>query len=261
MTSLKLRVFLISIGFLIACWMIVPTLIVIPLSFSGERSFAFPPKTWGLDNYVTFFTSPRWIDSLMMSVQLAVVVTIVSTVLGTLAALGLHRMRPRTRAGIEGAVLAPMIVPAIAVAVAVYITFLSWGLVGTLPGFVAAHTVLALPFVVVNVLAALAGLSPNLWRASAGLGASPLRTFFSVTLPLIRSGVLAGALFAFMTSFDEVVVSLFLRAPAFQTLPVQMFTSVSNELDPTIAAASTVVLVASTAILALAQLVRKRSRS
>ena len=255
-----LRRTLIAFGVLVAAWLVVPTLIVVPISFSGQDSFAFPPSSWGLEHYVTFFTEASWLNSLLVSLQLAVIVTVVATALGTAAAFALARTSLPGARAVDGLFLAPLIVPGIVVAIALYATFLGWGLIGTPTGFVLAHTVLALPFVVVNVGAALRGFDRTLERAAAGLGASSWATFRQVTLPVIRPGVASGALFAFVTSFDEVVVSLFIQSPQLQTLPVQMFTSVTNEVDPTIAAASTVVLVVSTVLLGLTGLTR-RSKS
>ncbi|GAA4560607.1 ABC transporter permease [Pseudonocardia xishanensis] len=255
-----LRRTLAVLGVLVGAWLVVPTLIVIPLSFSGEDSFAFPPRTWGVQHYVTFFTEQSWLTALLVSLQLAVIVTVVATVLGTMAAFALARSTFRGKGAVDGLFLAPLIVPGIVVAVAMYAAFLGWGLIGTPTGFVVAHTVLALPFVTVNVTAALSGFDRTLERAAASLGASSWATFRTVTLPIIRPGVFAGALFAFVTSFDEVVVSMFIQSPNLQTLPVRMFTSVTNEVDPTIAAASTVVLVVSTALLGLAGITR-RNRS
>jgi putative spermidine/putrescine transport system permease protein len=259
-TGNTLRRVLVVVGVFVGTWLVVPTLIVIPISFSGEDSFAFPPSSWSTKHYATFFTESSWLTSLLVSLQLALIVTVVATVLGTMAAFALSRTRFAGKGAIEGLFLAPLIVPGIVVAVAMYAAFLGWGLIGTPTGFVVAHTVLALPFVTVNVTAALTGFDRTLERASASLGASSWTTFRSVTFPLIRPGVLAGALFAFVTSFDEVVVSLFIRPPNLQTLPVRMFTSVTNEVDPTIAAASTVVLVVSTALLGLATFFRRSNR-
>ncbi|WP_218610289.1 ABC transporter permease [Pseudonocardia sp. KRD291] len=255
-----LRRILTAFGILVAAWLVVPTLIVVPISFSGQDSFAFPPSSWGLQHYVTFFTEASWLNALLVSLQLAVIVTVVATVLGTAAAFALARTSLPGAGAVNGLFLAPLIVPGIVVAIAVYATFLNWGLIGTPTGFVLAHTVLALPFVVVNVGASLRGFDRTLERAAASLGASSWATFRQVTLPVIRPGVASGALFAFVTSFDEVVVSLFIQSPQLQTLPVRMFTSVTNEVDPTIAAASTVVLVVSTVLLGLTGLTR-RSKS
>lgn len=260
MRSVGLRRALIGIGVLVGVWLLVPTLIVIPISFSGNDSFAFPPTSWSLRHYETFFTERTWLTSLLVSVQLAVIVTIIATVLGTAAAFALSRTAFFAKGAVNALFLAPLIVPGIVVAVALYAAFLQWGLIGTPIGFIAAHTVLAIPFVTVNVTAALAGFDRTLERAAAGLGASAVSTFRRVTLPLILPGVLSGAVFAFVTSFDEVVVSLFVQSPRLQTLPVRMFTSVTNEVDPTVAAASTVVITVTTALLTLAATLRRSRR-
>ncbi|GAA2433015.1 ABC transporter permease [Actinomadura vinacea] len=257
-TGKGLRRALIALGVLVGAWLVVPTLVVIPISFSGQDTFAFPPSSWSLRHYVSFFTEPSWLTSLLVSLQLALIVTAIATVLGTMAAFALARTRFPGKGAIDGLFLAPLIVPGIVVAVAMYAAFLGWGLIGTPTGFIIAHTVLALPFVTVNVTAALTGFDGTLEKASASLGATPWTTFRSVTFPLIRPGIMAGALFAFVTSFDEVVVSLFIQSPNLQTLPVRMFTSVTNEVDPTIAAASSVVLVVSTSLLGLAGLTRRK---
>lgn len=261
MRSVGLRRVLVALGVLIGAWLLVPTLIVIPISFSGEDSFAFPPTSWSLRHYHAFFTEPSWLNALLVSIQLAVIVTVIATVLGTAAAVALSRMAPRGRGVLNGLFLAPLIVPGIVVAIAVYAAFLQWGLIGTPVGFITAHTVLAIPFVTVNVGAALDGFDRTLERAAASLGASGSATFRRVTLPLIMPGVLSGAVFAFVTSFDEVVVSLFVQSPQLQTLPVRMFTSVTNEVDPTIAAAATVVVTLTTALLALAATLRRSRRA
>lgn len=249
---------LIAVGVLVGAWLIVPTLIVIPISFSGEDSFAFPPSTWSLRHYVSFFTESSWLTPLLVSLQVALIVTGVATVLGTMAAFALARTGLRVKGVLDALFLSPLIVPGIVVAVAIYAAFLGWGLIGTPIGFIVAHTVLALPFVTVNVTAALTGFDRTLERASASLGASPWATFRSITFPLIRPGIVAGALFAFVTSFDEVVVSLFIQSPILQTLPVRMFNSVTNEVDPTIAAASTVVLVVSITLIGIATAARRK---
>lgn len=260
MRSVALRRVLVGFGILVGAWLLVPTLIVIPISFSGEDSFQFPPSSWSLRHYATFFSEHSWLNALLVSVQLALIVTVVATVLGTAAAFALSRMAGPGKGVLNALFLAPLIVPGIVVAVAVYAAFLQWGLIGTPAGFIIAHTVLAIPFVTVNVGAALGGFDRTLERAAASLGASSVATFRRVTLPLIMPGVLSGAVFAFVTSFDEVVVSMFVQSPQLQTLPVRMFISVTNEVDPTIAAAATVVITLTTALLTLAATLRRSRR-
>ena len=182
---------------------------------------------------------------------------LLATVLGTAASVALVRGRFPGKSFVNGLLLAPMIVPVIVVAVATFGTFLRWQLVGTFTGFLLAHTVLALPFVVVTVSSALRTFDDRLELAAASLGAGPLTRLRRVTLPLVLPGVLSGAVFAFVTSFDEVVVALYLQAPQMRTLPVRMYTSVTSEIDPTIAAASTLILVVTTLLILLPQLIRR----
>lgn len=231
---------------IVALWLILPTLIVIPISFSASKTFSFPPKGWSLRFYRNLFTSEVWRDSIVNSFTVGLLAAALATVLGTLAAMALVRMRRRWASLLNGFLLTPLIFPGIVVAIAIYGAYLRLGLVGTYLGFVLAHTVLALPFPIVTVTAALRSLDPNYAKAAAGLGATPLRRFMQVTVPLILPSVLSGALFAFMTSFDEIVVGLFIQNSSFRTLPVEMYVSVTSETNPTIAAAATVVIVLST---------------
>jgi len=248
------------IGVLVALYFILPTLFVIPMSFGGAGSFQFPPKEFSLELYRNFFTNPKWIGSLGNSFLVAILASLLATVVGTAAALGLHQLSGRLSQLLRTLLMVSMVTPAIVVAVAVYISFLQWHLVGSIGGYVLAHAALGVPFVLVSVTTALGGFDPKLLRASASLGASPFRTFVRVTLPLIGRGVLTGAIFAFVTSLDEVVIALFLRSPTFQTLPVQMYTAVTVEVDPTIAASSSLVVVSVTLLLLIPLLVRRPRR-
>lgn len=248
------------IGVAVAVYFILPTLFVIPMSFGSSGSFQFPPREWSLDLYVNFFTNPKWIGSLGNSLMVAALASVLATLVGTAAAVGLHNLSSRFSQFVRTLLMISMVTPAIVVAVAVYISFLQWHLVGSLGGYVLAHAAIGVPFVLVSVTSALGGFDPKLLRASASLGASPLRTFLRVTLPLISRGVLTGAVFAFVTSLDEVVIALFLRSPFFQTLPVQMYTAVTVEVDPTIAAASSLVVVSVTLLLLIPMLVRRTKR-
>ncbi|WP_448811018.1 ABC transporter permease [Agromyces bauzanensis] len=247
-----------TIGVLVALYFILPTLIVIPMSFGSSSTFQFPPKGFSLHLYENFFTNPVWIGSLGNSLLVAFLASMLATVVGTAAALGLHALTGRMARFVRTLLMVSMVTPAIVIAVAVYISFLQWHLTGSLGGYVLAHAAIGVPFVLVAVTSALGGFDPKLLRASASLGASPIRTFLRVTMPLISRGILTGAIFAFVTSFDEVVIALFLRSPTFQTLPVQMYNSVTVEIDPTIAASSSLVVVSVTVILLLPQLVRRR---
>lgn len=245
----------------VAALLLTPTVVVIPMSFGAAQTFEFPPKEWSLRWYREFFSSQEWMRSLLTSVQIGLLVAIVATVLGVAAALALDRTRWRGRGVARSAMMAPMIVPGIVVAVAIYEVFLRWQLNGTALGFVLAHTVLAVPFVVTSVATSLAGYDRTVETASSSLGANRATTFLRVTLPLVLPGVASGFVFAFVTSLDEVVIALFLQTPDIRTLPVQMYDAITLQIDPTIAAASSLIVVATTVGLLIPQLVRRKPRS
>ncbi len=249
-----LRLWAVLVGLLL----VAPLLVVVPISFAQRQSFKFPPSGFSFTWYENMFTDHRWTSAIGTSLLVGGVVTVVCTVFGTAAALGIHRLGGRLGAIVTGVLVAPMIVPGIVSAVAIYSVYLRWNLTGNFLGFLLAHSVLALPFVVVAVSSSLSSTDPALIRAAASLGAGPWRTFGKVTLPLITPGIGAGALFAFVTSFDEVVAASFLQSPAIRTLPIEMFVSVTNEVDPTIAAVSTVILALTTVVVVLPFLVRNR---
>jgi putative spermidine/putrescine transport system permease protein len=248
-----------AVTFLVLLFLIAPVLAIIPLSFNAEPYFSYPMPGLSLQWYRDFFGNERWTGALLLSVKLAVTVTIVSTVLGTMAALGLARARLPFRSVILGVLLLPMILPVIIVAVAVFMFFGNFGLIGTFAGLALAHTALATPFVVITVTSTLSSFDWTLQRAAQGLGATPFIAFRKVILPLILPGVVTGALFAFVTSFDEVVVALFLSSAEQRTLPKQMFSGIREMISPTITAAATVQVVFSVCLLVGAELLRRRS--
>lgn len=234
---------------LIAVWLVAPTLIIIPISFTEKKSLVFPPTGFSLQWYQNIFASRDWSRSLMTSIQIAAIVAVLATVLGTLAAQGLERLKPRTSGLIRAALMIPMIVPGVVLAIGIYAVYLDTHLVGTWLGYILAHTLLALPFVVITVGASLSVFDRRLETAAASLGASRLKTFFTITMPLILPGILSGALFAFVTSFDEVIVALFINSPQLKTLPVQIYASMTRDTDPTVAALGTLVFAATTLII------------
>lgn len=248
------------VGGLVVAFFILPTLFVIPMSFSSATTFQFPPPGFSWRLYENFFTNPIWLDSLANSLLVATLTALLATTVGTAAAVALSQLDGRLARFLRTFLMVPIVAPAIVVAVAVYIAFLGWQLTGTVTGYVLAHTAIAVPYVLVSVTSALGGFDRQLLKASASLGAPPLRSFVRVTVPLISRGILTGAIFAFIVSFDEVVIALFLRSPLFQTLPVQMYNSVTVEIDPTISAASSLMVVAVTIIFLLPQLLRGRRR-
>ena len=245
---------------IVAILLLAPTLVVIPMSFGSTESFVFPPKDWSIRWYVNFFTSPEWMGSLWNSVQVGFLSAALATIVGVAGAIGLDRTRFRGKAALRGGLMAPQIVPGIVVAVAIYIAFLPMQLTGTMLGFVVAHAVIGVPFVIISVSTSLAGYDKMVETASASLGAGPWVTFRRVTLPLLMPGVLSGFVFAFVSSFEEVVIALFLQTPDLRTLPVQMYNSITLQIDPTIAAASSMIVVTTTAVLLLVQLGSNRKK-
>lgn len=241
----------------VCLYLALPTLVVIPLSFSSSAFLTFPPPSWSLQWYENFFARSEWLVSAQHSLIVATGVTCAATVLGTLAAIGLTRMRFKGSGLINAVLATPLIVPAIIYAVGSYALFVQFGLVGNLFGLMVAHTALALPFVVVNVSASLSTIDGNVERAARSLGASLPKAFRTVVLRQIAPGVGAGALFAFLTSFNEVVLAIFVTSPDTKTLPVQMWSSIRLDLDPTIAAAATLLVGATCVIVIVAAFLDK----
>jgi putative spermidine/putrescine transport system permease protein len=247
---------------LVLLFLMAPILAIMPLSFNSETFFSYPmpglSTKWYVGEY-GFFTNERWQSALKLSVILAVATTILSTALGTLAALGLSRANIPGRASIMAVLISPMIVPVIISALGMFFFYAKTGLTGTLVGLILAHTALATPFVVITVTATLASFDKSLIRAGASCGAPPHTVFFKVMMPLILPGMISGALFAFVTSFDEVIVILFIGGPEQRTLPRQMFSGIRELISPTITAAASVLIVFSTAMLVTVELLRRRA--
>lgn len=244
---------------LVMFFLIAPVLVIIPLSFTSSQLLIYPLPGWSLQWYEDFFTNPIWTGALWNSFFIGVVVTFIATILGTMAAIGLHNAAFRWKSLIVGFLITPLAVPIVIVAVAIFYFFATLGLIGSYIGMILAHTALALPFVIVTVLATLQGFDNTLIRAALSLGATSFFAFRTVTLPLIAPGVVSGALFAFVTSFDELVVALFIASPRQRTLPRQIFSGVSENLSPTITAAAVVLLVVSVALMAVMEYLRRRS--
>ena len=248
-----------ALTLLVMGYLILPILVILPLSFTSGELLVYPLPAWSLRWYREFTTGPMWTQSTWNSLVLAVVTTVVATTVGMLAAFGLQGLRSRLKPALFGLLALPLIIPPVMVAVALFYYYARLGLVGTFSGLVLAHTVLALPFVVITIAATLQGFDPNLPRAAASLGASPLQAFRLVTLPLILPGVLSGAVFAFVTSFDELLVILFVGSPEQRTLPRQIFSGVSETMSPTVVAAAVVLIAVSLILMAVVELLRRRS--
>jgi putative spermidine/putrescine transport system permease protein len=248
-----------ALGGLTVFYLLAPTLVIVPMSFTEARILSFPPEGFSLQWYGRMFTDRQWSAAMLNSAEVAVLAAILATVLGTLAALALMRGRFPGKTLVNGLVLAPLIVPVVIIAIGMFSLYVRWRISGSLLGLVIAHTALALPFVVVSVSASLRTMDRNLELAAANLGADPRRTFTRITLPIILPGVLAGAIFAFITSWDEVVVAIFLTSARFRTLPVEMWEQVRQVVDPTVAAVATTLLVVTTVLLLLVLVVRRQA--
>jgi putative spermidine/putrescine transport system permease protein len=253
------RLLLVAFGLLVVVFLVGPSLVIVPMGFSSAKILAFPPPGFSLQWYEKMFTDPTWTNGFVNSFQVAILTAILSTILGTLGALGLARGRFPGKRFASLVILSPLIVPVVVIAIGMFSLFVRFKLTGGVVGLVLAHTALAVPFVVVSVSTSLRTMDRNLEAAAANLGASPVRTFRHITLPLIMPGVLAGALFAFLSSWDEVVVAIFLTTTKFRTLPAVMWEQVRQVIDPTVAAVATVLLVVTTVVLALALVVRRQA--
>lgn len=244
---------------LVLLFLIAPIVAIMPLSFSSDTYFSYPLPGFSLKWYEEFFTNERWYGSLRLSLILATCTTILATTLGTLAALGISRGNLPFRATLMAVLISPMIVPVIISALGMFFFYSSIGLTGTIPGLILAHTALATPFVVITVTATLSSFDRTLMRAGESLGATPTWTFYKVVMPLIMPGMISGALFAFVTSFDEVIAVIFIAGPEQRTLPRQMFSGIREQISPTITAAASVLIVFSTMLLITVELLRRRT--
>jgi len=240
-------------------FLVAPILAVMPLSFNSVPFFTYPMPGLSLRWYRDFFLTDRWQGALHNSIFIAVSVTLLSTFLGTLAALGLSRANFPYRTAVMSLLISPIVVPVVISAVGMYFFYADVHLINTYTALILAHTTLATPFVVITVTATLMGFDHSLTRAASGLGAKPTTVFFKVILPLILPGMISGSLFAFGTSFDEVVVVLFVAGPEQRTLPKVMFSGIREQISPTITAAATVLILVSIALLTTVELLRRRS--
>ncbi len=240
-------------------FLILPVFIIIPLSFSSQRYLEFPPKGFSFQWYAGFFSNYNWTSATWTSFKIAFSVTLLATAFGTLASFYFVRAKFKGKHLLYTFMLSPMIIPVIVVAIAVYFFFAKLKLIGSLTGMILAHTVLAVPYVIVIVTATLQGFDVNLERAAMNLGANRLRTFFKITFPLVRPGILSGALFAFLTSFDEVIIAIFISGTTAHTLPKRMWESITMETDPTITAIATMLIVLTVGLLLVIEVFRRRA--
>ena len=234
------------IGSLVLFFLILPNLVIVPLSFSPSEYFQFPPPEWTLKWYQRFFEDPRWLDAFIRSIRIGCFVAAASTVLGVCAAFALSRGALPQLQIFHGLLISPVVVPHVILAAGLFVLFVNVGLLQTELGLILAHTLVATPIVIVTVLVSLRSVKRDLELAAMSLGAGYARTLFSVTLPQIRPGILTGAMLAFVSSFDETTLSIFLGGVHSTTLPMKMWDGITVESNPVLPAASTIVLIFST---------------
>ena len=262
---------------LVLFFLVMPLIAVIPISFSSSpflqftsQMLAFEPEAYSLRWYkiligdcsdpgITTVCTDRWVRGAQNSLFIGIIATFLATTLGIMASLGLSRSHMPFRKAIMAIMISPLVVPLIITASGLFFFFAKFNLVATYTGLIFAHTVLGLPFVVITVTATLVGFDQNLTRAAASLGGSPFLNFFKIQMPLILPGVISGGLFAFITSFDEVVIVLFVGGPEQVTLPRQMWSGIRQEISPTILSAATILVIISILLLTTVELLRRRT--
>ena len=240
---------LMVVGIAVLFFLILPTLIVIPMSFSGASFLEFPPTSFSLRWYEAYFSSPQWMSATKTSLIAAIMTTAIATPLGSICAYGLHCSTPRIRSIAQVLVIMPIVVPVILMAVGVFSLYAKLGLNYTLTGIVIAHTALALPFVIVTVMSGLQNYDFDQELAARSLGASRTVAMWTITVPQVKFSIQTGAFLAFITSLDEVVISMMVSGGDNATITRRMFNSLRDQLDPTIAAISTCLIVVSVSAL------------
>lgn len=260
--------FILGFSFLVVAILLAPILISVAMSFTTSDTLAFPPVGFSLQWYQAVINGPKWQDRLPVSLTVAVISSLLATSIGTLASFALVRSKIRGGNLISTLFIAPMIVPAVVLATGMYFVWakgwsfglfsLGGKLVGTIPGLILADTVIAIPLPFILVRASLGNVDRTLEQAATNLGASPVSTFATITFPLILPGVLSGLIFAFMTSWDEVVIASFLSSPRVSTVPVAIFQQLRETLDPSAAAISSMLLLVSAILVGLLSLARRK---
>ena len=249
------RLWLYVVAVLVMIWLVIPTLLVIPMSFSASQYLEFPPREWSLRWYQSYFNSTSWMQATATSLKAGLLTALLATPLATMAAYGLHVSRLRHANLLLMLLLTPMVVPVILIGIGVFYAYVKLKLVNSLLGLVLAHSMLAIPVVMLVVASALKTFDLDQELVARSLGASRLKAFWMVTLPQIKFSVVTGAVLAFLTSFDEIIVSLFVSGGPNSTLTRNMFNALRDQVDPTIAAISTLIVLATTVLLVITQYV------
>jgi len=253
-----LKIVLLGFTALVAAFLLLPVVFIVLLSFGSSHWLAFPPPGWTLKWYQELFADPSWIEAALTSARIATMTAILAVAIGLLASFALVRGEFRGREILRGLLLTPMVLPVVVFAIAIYAFFLRLGLGGTTIGFVVAHTVLALPFAIIPIATALEGFDKSIEDAAIVCGASPLQAKLRITLPSIRIGIFSAAIFSFLASWDEVVVAIFMASPTLQTLPVKIWGSLRSDLTPVIAAASSLLVALTLALMIVTALLRRK---
>jgi len=241
-------------------YIVSPILVVVPISFSSGSFLSYPLPGFSLKWYATILEPYPWMFALKNSLVIAFATTVIATVMGTLAAYGFSSIEFRLKPLIIAMITCPLVIPVVITALASYFFMARLGLLGSYAALILSHTVLALPFVFITVTATLQGFDRTVVRAAISLGASPLKAFLTTTLPLNLPGIFAGAVFAFITSFDDVVIALFLASPAQQTLPRQLFGGLRDQMDPSLVAIATLIIAVSVVLFATIGCLQRWSR-
>lgn len=251
----RARLWLYVTAVLVMVFLVIPTLLVIPMSFSASQYLEFPPREWSLRWYASYFNSNSWMDATATSLKAGLLTALVATPVATMAAYGLHVSRLRHANLLLMILLTPMVVPVILIGIGVFYAYVKLKLVNSMLGLVLAHSMLAVPVVMLVVASALKTFDMDQELVARSLGASRFKAFWMVTLPQIKFSVVTGAVLAFLTSFDEIIVSLFVSGGPNSTLTRNMFNALRDQVDPTIAAISTLIVLATTVLLVITQYV------
>ncbi len=254
------RFWLYVVALIIMLLLVIPTFIVVPMSFSDSQYLEFPPSNWSTRWYEVYFESSKWMQATVTSLQAGVLTMLVATPLGTMAAYALFVSGHRAAKAIFMFLITPMIVPVILIAIGAFYAYGRVGLNNTITGLVLAHTAMATPLVMIVITAALRSYDLNQERVARSLGATRLKAFFIITLPQIKFSVITAALLSFLTSFDEVIIAIFVSGGANATLTKHMFSALRDYIDPTIAAISTIMVLVSTVLLLATQFISPREK-
>jgi len=249
-----------AFSWLVIAFLLLPLIAILPMSFSNSSLLRLPPPGYSLRWYEAYLFDTAWMTATLNSVIVACATAVLSVILGTATAYGLSRSKWKGKALLQALILSPLLIPGIVIAVATYSVFSMLKLNGTFTGLILGHTIITFPYTVVVISAALERFDPRLEQMAVSLGASPVKAFAFVTFPIIRAGIIIASLFAFLHSFDEVVMATFIGGPATTTLPLRIWDGIRFELTPVIAAVSSILILVSCAVIGITEVFNHRSR-